>query len=83
VLLRPGSPSEVDVIVRFPELMPGSLKEEVQDLLFSKHFEMPNLPHVATQALAMAQDEKSTSASLAELICKDQSLATNLLRIAN
>ena len=63
--------------------MPGSLKEEVQEQLFSKHFEMPNLPHVATQALVMAQDEMSTSASLAELICKDQSLATNLLRIAN
>ncbi len=63
--------------------MPGSLKEDVQEQLYSKHFEMPNLPHVATQALAMAQDEKSTSADLADLICKDQSLATNLLRIAN
>ncbi len=63
--------------------MPGSLKEEVTDQLYSKDFEMPNLPHVATQALSMAQDDKSTSASLADLICKDQSLATNLLRIAN
>ncbi len=63
--------------------MPGSLKEDVKEQLFSKHFEMPNLPHVATQALAMAQDANATSGQLADLICKDQALATNLLRIAN
>ncbi len=65
------------------EPTPRSLKEDVRDQLFSQDFEMPNLPQVATQAFAMAQNERSTSASLAKLICTDQSLATNLLRIAN
>ncbi|MCP4447733.1 MAG: HDOD domain-containing protein [Myxococcales bacterium] len=60
-----------------------SLKLDVREQLESKQFEMPNLPHVATEVLAMARDEDSTSASLANLICQDQSLATNLLRIAN
>ena len=62
------------------EPTPRSLKEDVRDQLFSQDFEMPNLPQVATQAFAMAQNERSTSASLAKLICTDQSLATNLLR---
>ncbi len=60
-----------------------SLLEQVKQQLGSDEFEMPNLPHVATQALAMAHDDRATSAQLANLICQDQSLATNLLRVAN
>lgn len=60
-----------------------SLVEDVRTRLLSKSYEMPTLPHVATQALALAQDEDSTAVQLSDLICQDQALAANLLRMAN
>lgn len=61
----------------------SSLVEDVRERLRAERFEMPNLPHVATQALALAQSEDSTARQLSDLICQDQALATNLLRMAN
>ncbi len=63
--------------------MSTELQTLVRNHIASGKFQVPTLPVIATQALALAQDEDSTSAQLAALICKDQSLAANLLRLAN
>jgi HD-like signal output (HDOD) protein len=49
----------------------------------SCQLELPPLPHVAQQALAMAADERSNAAALSRLIHQDQALAGHVLRIAN
>ncbi len=61
----------------------AELHAQVRELLDSGAFEVPTLPAVATQVLAMVEDEDSNAAQLAALICKDQALATHLLRLAN
>jgi len=45
--------------------------------------ELPLLPEVANQALALSQDSKVDAAALARLIYRDQALAGHLIRIAN
>jgi HD-like signal output (HDOD) protein len=44
---------------------------------------MPTLPHIATRALALANDPNSRFADLARLIEGDTTIATGLLRLAN
>lgn len=63
--------------------MPSAFASEVATKLNAKSFAMPTLPTIAVQVLGLAQDDNSTTRQLAELICRDQSLATNLLRLAN
>jgi HD-like signal output (HDOD) protein len=63
--------------------MSTELQTQVRNHIASGKFKVPTLPVIATQALVLAQNEDSTSAQLAALICKDQALAANLLRLAN
>lgn len=63
--------------------MSDQLLQDVTKQLEEQSFDIPALPQIATQALALAQDEDSTSRDLAELIYQDQALATSLLAMAN
>lgn len=63
--------------------MSEPLLQSVVTHLKESSFDIPALPQIATQALALAQDEDSTARDLADLICKDQALASTLLRTAN
>ncbi len=63
--------------------MSDQLFQDVTKQLEQESFDIPALPQIATQALALAQDDDSTARDLADLIHKDQALATSLLRTAN
>ncbi len=60
-----------------------SLRQALQDKIDSGDIELPFLPEVARETLAMTRDENSDAAALAKLIYRDQSLAAHLLQIAN
>ncbi len=62
-----------------PELLVQNVKHQLDD----SSFHIPPLPHVAVEALALAQNDDSTARQLADLIYKDQALAASLLRLAN
>ncbi|MEM7100340.1 MAG: HDOD domain-containing protein [Pseudomonadota bacterium] len=55
------------------------LEKEIED----RSIEMPLLPDVAAEVLASTLDDKSNATRLADLIQRDQSLASHLLRIVN
>jgi len=62
--------------------MKDSAREKLLDQLQSG-YKLPTLSAVAMQLVKLAADERSTTADLAQLIEKDPSLSTRLMRLAN
>lgn len=60
-----------------PELR-AELAQELQDNL-----ELPMLPDTAAQVLSLCNEEHCDAKQLSDLICRDQSLAGNVLKVAN
>jgi len=61
----------------------NAIEQDLEEKLGGEGFEFPLLPQIATQVLALTQDENADAAAFSKLIHTDQSLAANLLRIAN
>lgn len=53
------------------------------DRLASIVEELPTLPNVMFEVLAVAEDEKSTAGDLEEIIMRDQALSAKVLKVAN
>jgi putative nucleotidyltransferase with HDIG domain len=54
-----------------------------QQQLAERRIELPMLPGAAAEVLALTQQESTDAAKLSAVIHKDQTLASNILRIAN
>lgn len=63
-------------------LTPSSLESEIQQLLDSG-FELPVLPRVASEMLASANEDEYDPQRLATVIQQDQTIAIQILRVAN
>lgn len=61
----------------------SDIEESLKQSIFEGFVEVPMLPEVASQALSLAQDPEASSAQMAALIERDQSLAGHVMRIAN
>ena len=61
----------------------AKIKHLLKQLISSGKLDMPMLPKVAGEVITLTQDENSDMHKLAELIQKDQSLASRLMKIAN
>ena len=48
-----------------------------------KKLELPTMPGTANEVMALCQDESSDAAKLSAVIHKDQTIASNVLRVAN
>ncbi len=57
--------------------------DQINQRIESGEFDVPMLPKVAGSVITMVQDENSDMSQLAELIQKDQALASRLMKIAN
>ncbi|HIJ95648.1 MAG TPA: HDOD domain-containing protein [Desulfuromonadales bacterium] len=57
--------------------------EAVSHRLYSENFQLPVMPGVMTQLVALLADEKSSFHDMAKLIMTDQVLISNILKIAN
>ena len=56
---------------------------QLQKRIADKSLELPMLPHVTSQVLAIVNDEDSDAMALSQLIQSDQALAGHVMRIAN
>jgi len=63
--------------------LPTNLCEHLETRIASGALELPILPHVASQVLAMSTSDESNARSLAELLHRDQAIAAHVLRVAN
>lgn len=63
--------------------LPASVCERLERRMASGELELPLLPHVASQVLAMSTSDEVSARSLAELLHRDQAIAAHVLRIAN
>jgi len=63
--------------------LPTSLCAYLETRIASRALELPLLPHVASQVLAMSTLDETNARSLAELVHRDQAIAAHILRIAN
>ena len=61
----------------------SELAEVMQSILSGNNVELPVLPEVATRVLEMTSDIDCDPRELVELIRRDQSMATHLMRVAN
>ena len=61
----------------------AGIRIAIREALASGKLELPVLPHVASRVMALAQDTGADLADLSNLIHQDQSLAGNVVRIAN
>ena len=61
----------------------SALQETIADELRSGKFEVPLLPQVASEVLSSTLDDRANAQRLAELIDKDQNLASHILRVVN
>jgi putative nucleotidyltransferase with HDIG domain len=57
--------------------------EAVSHRLYNENFQLPVMPGVMTQLVALLADEKSSFHDMAKLIMTDQVLISNILKIAN
>lgn len=68
------------------QIVPATL-DKLEQALIKKieagDLELPLLPHVAGQVMALASDASADAAKLSSLIHQDQALAAHVLRIAN
>ena len=63
--------------------LPTSLCEHLETRIAGGALELPLLPHVASQVLAMSTADEVSARSLAELLHRDQAIAAHVLRVAN
>ena len=63
--------------------LPTNLCEHLEARIASGALELPILPHVASQVLAMSTSDDTNARSLAELLHRDQAIAAHVLRVAN
>src|SRR5262249_46541661 len=63
--------------------LPTSLCAYLETRIASSALELPILPHVASQILAMSTSDDTNVRSLAELVHRDQAIAAHVLRVAN
>jgi putative nucleotidyltransferase with HDIG domain len=59
------------------------LRQQLVDFIGSDRLELPIMPQLATQIMAMTSDPACDIKKLAEMISRDQAMAGNMLRIAN
>lgn len=59
------------------------IKELLNERIISGHLDLPMLPKVTGAVISLTQDESSDMTSLAELVQKDQALASRVMKIAN
>lgn len=60
-----------------------AIKRAVRDLIAANTFDLPMLPHIATQVLKMSSNPNITFQHLEDLIKQDQMIAARLLKVAN
>lgn len=60
-----------------------SLCTHLEARIASGTLELPMLPHVASQVLALSASDDANARSLAELLHRDQAIAAHVLRVAN
>ncbi len=60
-----------------------SVRQSLEQKIAEGRLDLPVLPEVANQVLAVARDERADAARLARLIHQDQALAGHLVHIAN
>ncbi len=63
--------------------LPQKLRDLLEARLASDGLNLPFLPGAASRVMAACNDERCDGRSLAELISRDQSLASHVLRVAN
>jgi putative nucleotidyltransferase with HDIG domain len=63
--------------------LPTSLCAYLETRIASSALELPILPHVASQVLAMSTSDDTNARGLAELVHRDQAIAAHVLRVAN
>jgi putative nucleotidyltransferase with HDIG domain len=63
--------------------LPTSLCEHIEACMTSGALELPILPHVASQVLAMSTSDAASTRHLAALLHHDQAIAAHVLRLAN
>jgi len=63
--------------------LPTNLCEHLETRIASGTLELPILPHVANQVLAMSTSDATDARSLAALLHHDQAIAAHVLRVAN
>jgi putative nucleotidyltransferase with HDIG domain len=63
--------------------LPASLCAYLETRIASSALELPILPHVASQILALSTSDETNARSLAELVHRDQAIAAHVLRVAN
>ena len=63
--------------------LPMNLCEHLETRIASGALELPILPHVASQVLAMSMSDVTNARCLAELLHRDQAIAAHVLRVAN
>ncbi len=74
-------------VLSSPESGVARLRSDIAELLLQKleqgTLELPILPEVSSQVIAMASDENGSAKALSDLIKRDASMAAHLLRVAN
>ncbi|MGE3536726.1 MAG: HDOD domain-containing protein [Candidatus Tectimicrobiota bacterium] len=65
------------------QTLPDSLCTALEARMAHGTIELPLLPHVASQVLALSASADSSAQALAALIHRDQAIAANVLRVAN
>jgi len=63
--------------------LPTNLCEHLETRIASGTLELPILPHIASQVLAMSTSDDTNARGLAELLHRDQAIAAHVLRVAN
>jgi putative nucleotidyltransferase with HDIG domain len=63
--------------------LPTHLCEHLETRIANGALELPILPHVASQILAMSTSDETNARGLAELLHRDQAIAAHVLRVAN
>ncbi len=66
-----------------PPILPAKVRKLLEMRLADKDLELPVLSDTAMQVLALADDEDCDARGLAELLARDQSLASHVLRVSN
>ncbi|MFT5289250.1 MAG: putative nucleotidyltransferase with HDIG domain [Planctomycetota bacterium] len=78
--------SEVMSLARInsnPPILPAKVHKLLRMRLADEDLELPVLSDTAMQVLALADEEECDARGLAELLARDQSLASHVLRVAN
>ena len=65
------------------ETIPPELRDALDHKIHSGTLELPVLPEVATEVISAASDEECDLRKLSDIIGRDQSMTSHLLRLAN